>query len=114
MVAPGRLVTLEQSSLVLGVDPDYLYEPVRAELPERFRLVCATDGLLEATNAGGEAIGEQRLHEALLDRDAFSSSAAVLAKISQLWTSHLAGSQPDDDVLILVVGAGGAPPESPA
>lgn len=104
MTAPGRLLTLDQPSLVLGVDPDYLYVPTRVDLPEMFRLVCCTDGIAEATNAGGEPFTEQQLHEALLDRDAFSSVSNVVKKILQSWTSHIGGTQPDDDALVLVVG----------
>ena len=106
MVAPGRLVTLDQSSLVLGVDPDYLYEATRVDLPEVFRVVCHTDGLTEATSAAGEALGDQRLHEVLLDRDSFTSAGDVLARIGNAWTSHLAGAHPDDDALVLVVSRG--------
>lgn len=114
MVAPGRLITLEQSALVLGVDSDFVYEPTRIDLPQDFRLICCTSGLLEATNTGGEALGEQRVHEALLDRYAFESSTAVLSAITRVWNAHLGGTQPDDDALVLVVGYGQqAPPETP-
>jgi serine phosphatase RsbU (regulator of sigma subunit) len=106
MVAPGRLVTLDQASLVLGIDPDYMYEATRVDLPEVFRVVCHTDGLGEATGAAGEPLGEQRLHEALLDRDAFSGVGEVLAKVGRVWSSHVAGSQPDDDALVFVIGRG--------
>jgi hypothetical protein len=106
MVAPGRLVTLDQASLVLGVDPDYMYEATRVDLPEVFRVVCHTDGLGEATGAASEPLGEQRLHEALLDRDAFSGVEEVLARIGRVWSSHVAGSQPDDDALVFVIGRG--------
>jgi hypothetical protein len=37
-------VTLDQSSLVLGVDVDYIYDTTRVDLPEVFRVVCYTDG----------------------------------------------------------------------
>ncbi len=106
MVGPGRLVTLDQPSLVLGVDPDYVFAATRAELPESFRVVCYTDGFVEAATAGGEVIGEQRLHEALLDRDAFGAASSVLARLTGVFTSHLAGAAPDDDALVVVVARG--------
>ena len=106
MVAAGRLVTLDHPSLVLGIDPDYVYEATRVDLPEAFRVICHTDGLAEATNRAGEALGDQRLHEALLDRDAFSSVDEVVATVAALWSNHLSGSQPDDDALLLVIGRG--------
>ena len=106
MVAPGRLVTLDQSSLVVGVDPDYLYETTHVDLPEVFRIVCYTDGLTEAASAAGDPFGDQRLHETLLDRDVFASAAEVLTAISRAWTSHLTTAQSADDALVLVVGRG--------
>ena len=106
MVAPGRLVTLDQPSLVLGVDADYVYEATRVDLPDTFRIVCHTDGLTEATSGAGEALSDQRLHEALLDREAFASAQEVLARIDRTWTTHLAGTQADDDALVLVLARG--------
>lgn len=106
MVAPGRLLTLDQHSLVLGVDRDYLYEGTKVDLPEMFRLACYTDGLPEAVSAGGEILGPQRLHDALLDRDAFGNASDVVARIGTLWSSHMGNSQPDDDALVVVVGRG--------
>ncbi len=106
MVAPGRLVTLDQMSLVLGVDPDYLHEATRVDLPEVFRVVCHTDGFTEATSAAGEPLGDQRLHEVLLDRDSFVSAEEIASKVGNAWTTHLAGAHPDDDALVLVVARG--------
>jgi serine phosphatase RsbU (regulator of sigma subunit) len=102
------LVTLDQPALVLGVDKDYLYEGTRVDLPECFRIVCCTDGLIEAASAGGEVVGEQRLHEALLDRDAFAAAASVVSRIGGVWSSHIAGGQADDDALVLVLARGAA------
>lgn len=106
MVAAGRLVTLDQPSLILGVDGDYVYEATRADLPEVFRLICYTDGLKEAASSAGEALGDQRLHETLLDRKAFAKAAEVSARIEGMWINHMAGSQSDDDALALVISRG--------
>lgn len=106
LVGAGRLVTLDQPSLVIGVDPDYAYETTRVDLPESFRLVCHTDGLIHANNAGGEPLGDTRLHEALLDKNAFASAEALLARIANVWSTHLVSAQPDDDALVVVVGRG--------
>ncbi|MCH7631629.1 MAG: SpoIIE family protein phosphatase [Planctomycetes bacterium] len=106
MVAAGRLVTLDQTSLVLGVDRDYAYETTRVDLPETFRLVCFTDGLTEATSAGGDVLGHQRVHDTLLEREAFGSAEDILARLDNTWSTHLAGSQADDDALVVVLGRG--------
>ena len=104
MVAPGRLVTLDQSTRVLGVDPDYSYGVTRAELPEKFRLVMHSDGLSEATNGSGEALGDQRLHEVLLKQETFATPNDVILQIDAAWQNHLAGAEPDDDATVLVIG----------
>jgi len=106
MVAPGRLVTLDQPSLVLGVDPDYIYEATRVDVPEAFRVICHTDGLTEATSTAGEPLGDRRLHETFLQRNAFAKATDVLARVGSAWSTHLAGAQPDDDALVLVLGRG--------
>ncbi len=106
MTAPGRLVTLDQVSLVLGIDADYIYETTRVDLPEAFRLVCCTDGVIEATSAAGDAFGDQRLHEALLDRQAFGSAADVVSAVTSARQTHMASAQAEDDALVLVVARG--------
>ncbi len=106
LLAPGRLVTLDQPSLLLGVDPTYTYEPTRVDLPDTFRLVCHTDGMIDATSVAGEPIGHQRLHEALLDREAFAHADELVVKVEQAWKAHLAGSSHDDDATLLVITHG--------
>jgi len=100
------LLTLDHASLVLGVDADYNYEVTQVGLPEKFRLVCHTDGLAEATNTAGDALGRQRLHDALLDQEAFKDCDHVLKTVKDVWTTHLAGSDPDDDASVLVISRG--------
>lgn len=104
MVAPGRLVTLDQPSLVLGVDPAFPYETVRVDLPDSFRLLCHSDGLSNATNASGESLGDQRLHDALLERDVFTSVDTVVDRVFKCLAAHLSDTAPGDDALLLVVG----------
>jgi sigma-B regulation protein RsbU (phosphoserine phosphatase) len=106
MVGQGRLITLDHPSLVLGVDPDYTYEVTRVDLPDHFRLISYTDGLVEATNTAGEALGHQRLHDALLDREAFRDLDHVLQTVKDVWDTHLSGSEPDDDASLLVISRG--------
>jgi hypothetical protein len=106
LVGHGRVVDLEQSALVLGVDKDYSYTVNHVDLPDAFRLVCLTDGFVEAVNTGGEAIGDQRLHDALLELEDLPSATAIMSKIAEVWTAHLGGAAGDDDALALVLGYG--------
>jgi serine phosphatase RsbU (regulator of sigma subunit) len=103
---PGRLVTLDHPSLLLGIDAEYPYDSTTLDTPMQFRLVCHTDGLTEAANSAGEGLGEQRLHDALLDRAAFASPAEIVGRLSDLLEGHLAGAPLLDDALLAVVGRG--------
>lgn len=108
MVAPGRLLTLDQPSLIAGVDPNVIYEPTRVELPDAFRLVCFSGGVTEAANAAGEALGEQAIHDALLEREAFAAAGEVVARVFRVHAAHLGGAHADDDATVLVIGRSGA------
>ena len=103
LVGPGRLLTLDQPSLLLGIDGDYLYEETSVELPPKFRLVCYTDGLADAANSSNEAFGDRRVHELLLDKNAFASAGEITRLISEAFVSHITGTTPDDDATVLVV-----------
>ncbi len=106
LMGAGRLITLDQPSLVLGVDAQYAYEANSVDLPADFRIVCHTDGLVNAANATGEAFGESRLHELLLDRDAFQEPGAVIERILGALHTYTGGHAPDDDGTILVLAKG--------
>jgi serine phosphatase RsbU (regulator of sigma subunit) len=95
MVAAGRLITLDQPSLVLGVDASYTYQTSTVDFPEPFRLVCFSDGLVEATNSSGDAVGSEHIHEALLQPEAFAAPDAAIEALSKLLTTHLAGIEQD-------------------
>ncbi len=114
MVAPGRLITLDTPSLVLGIDCEYDYEASRVDLPEVFRLVCYTDGLVEAAGAGGEPLGSERLHEIFLDQATFGSVPVVQSQIKAAWDTHLGGVEADDDASILVIARGKRAPSEKA
>ncbi len=103
MVATGRLVTLDQPSLVLGVDPTYEYKETRVDLPESFRIVCHTDGFVESTSVAGEAVGQGKLHELLLDPDSFIAADGLAERVGQFFTAHMSGAHPDDDASVLVI-----------
>jgi len=102
----GRVVGLDKTSLVLGVDKDYSYELNRVDLPDAFRLICVTDGFVESVNAGGEPMGDQRIRQTLVELEDLPSAAEILSKIGETWSAHMGGSTGDDDALALVLGYG--------
>ncbi len=103
---PTRLVTLDQPSLVLGVDAHYNYRATSIDLPAAFRLICHTDGLTEMLNVAGESFGSQRLHDLLLERKAFGTAQDIVASIVEETERHRGETNPDDDALICVVSHG--------
>ena len=106
LTGPGRLVTLDQPSLLLGIDPEYPYEPTSVDVSQSFRLVLHTDGLVDATNAAGDGFGEQRLHDALLERDAFADPAEITGRLAHALETHLSGNPQLDDALVCVMSRG--------
>jgi sigma-B regulation protein RsbU (phosphoserine phosphatase) len=106
LVGPQRLVTLDKSVPMLGVDAGAAYEPTFVDLSSKFRVVLHTDGLTDALNATGEPFGEERLHEALLQPGAFGTPEQLLDKIVETHESHLGQAPNTDDALILTVAHG--------
>jgi pSer/pThr/pTyr-binding forkhead associated (FHA) protein len=106
LAGPGRLITLDQPALVLGVDPDYVYETASVDLPASFCVVCHTDGLTDTANAGGEVYGERRLHELLLARESLGEPAGLVEDIFKAVNAYTAGHARDDDATVLVLGKG--------
>lgn len=104
MLEPGRTVTADQASLVLGVDKNYRYETAILDLPASFRLVLFSDGVSDATNADGEILGEKRIREALESPTGFAGAAQVSAIIGQLVRSHIGGTAGEDDASWIVLG----------
>ncbi|HEY3242346.1 MAG TPA: SpoIIE family protein phosphatase, partial [Phycisphaerae bacterium] len=104
MAGPGRLITLDQPSLMPGVDPEYGYEATTVDLPSPFLLVCHSDGLTEGANAAGEPFGDKRLHELLLERASFAKPVETVEKVAAAFNTHVAGHAHDDDAMIFVLG----------
>jgi sigma-B regulation protein RsbU (phosphoserine phosphatase) len=103
MLEPGRTVTAEQSSLVLGVDKGYHYETAILDLPASFRLVLFSDGVIDATNVEGEVLGEKRIRDTLESPTGFAAAAQISLMIGQLVRSHVGGTSGDDDASWLVL-----------
>lgn len=104
MSGPARLVTLDHTSLLLGIDADFSYEVSVVDLPADFRLIAHSDGVVDIVDAGGEAWGTQRMHEVLLLREAFATPPEVIDTIAGAMNDHAAGHVRDDDASLVVVG----------
>jgi len=106
LVGPGRLVTLDQISLLIGIDSHYDYESASVDLPSAFRLICHSDGLVEMANAAGEPFGSQRLHDLLLEPALFAPPDEMIRRIVDAAARHRRDHPADDDALVAVVGHG--------
>jgi serine phosphatase RsbU (regulator of sigma subunit) len=103
LTGPGRLVTLDQPALLLGIDEDFPYQSTTLDVPQQYKLVCHTDGLMDAVNAADVGFGEQHVHDALLEREAYAAPAELIGRLGAALEAHVAGSPLVDDALICVV-----------
>ncbi|MDX1530752.1 MAG: SpoIIE family protein phosphatase, partial [Rhodothermales bacterium] len=60
-VTPERVGIVEQSDLILGLDPSEAYTDRSFEIPQGAALVAYTDGLIEQPGKDGKPIGEEGL-----------------------------------------------------
>ena len=104
LMGSARLVTLDQPSLLLGIDANYVYEDSFIDMPAKFKLVMCTDGVTNGTNSANEAFGERRLHEHLLEKEAFAPADQIVKLLGEAFVTHVAGNSPTDDATFLVMG----------
>lgn len=103
MLEPGRTISAEQTSLLLGVDKAYRYETAVLDLPASFRLVLVSDGVINALSPEGEILGEKRLRETLESPTGFAAAPQISAMIGHLVRTHIGGAAGDDDASWLVL-----------
>jgi phosphoserine phosphatase RsbU/P len=107
VVGRRGVARLESSGPVLGLVPESRFEQVTVDCEQGDLLVLYSDGIVEASNASGEEFGEERLFAALR-RCHGKSAETARAEILADYRSFLGGTQPDDDLTLLVVEARGA------
>jgi phosphoserine phosphatase RsbU/P len=106
LIAPGRFLSLDRTNLLLGVDAECTYEPTMMELPEAFRLIGHSDGLVEAVNASGTDFGVQHLHDVIAERASFANPSTLVETAMTKLVEHLNGKPIEDDATILVLSRG--------
>lgn len=98
----GNAEDLNGGGLVMGLFGSASYETYTARLNEGDVLVLFSDGVTEATNAGGEEFGDDRLRQTVtLNRD--KDAAGLVRAVTSALTTFVAGAATADDVTLLVV-----------
>ena len=99
----GALTQLAQGGgPPLCVLDDFPYEAANCRLQPGATLCLVTDGITDARNAEGELFGRARL-EGILARGAELSAEQLAVAVRDAVTAFVEGSEPADDLAILVV-----------
>jgi len=98
-----RFTELKGSGLALGIDKDYTYQVSHQNSLKKGQvIIIGTDGLWEGHNKSGEMFGKDRLKQ-IIRQHAANSSETILKKIFQAYTQFIQGTQPEDDVTLVVI-----------
>jgi sigma-B regulation protein RsbU (phosphoserine phosphatase) len=100
--ADGKVETLSQGGMVLGIFPDNVYQQDVVAVAPGDRLVFYTDGITEALGPGGDEYGEERLTAAALAARAQSVEAMKDALMADV--QAFTGGKFGDDATLIVVG----------
>jgi sigma-B regulation protein RsbU (phosphoserine phosphatase) len=100
--ADGRVETLSQGGMVLGIFPDNVYHQAAIAVASGDRLVFYTDGITEALGPDGEEYGEERLTAAALASRAQPVEAMKDALMADV--QAFTGGKFEDDATLIVVG----------
>jgi len=90
------VVAEKPGGLLVGIDPEYPYEPKAMTLRPRDRLIIYSDGIIEQTNPGGEAFDKSRALEVLQhSNSAAEDVSALFAAVQEFAAFNL-----DDDTTV--------------
>jgi len=101
--ADGSVERLQTDDALLGGIPSWRYHQLSVELRAGDRLVAVTDGLLEATVASGEELGEERVLERALASRHLSAQEILKQILEDVIADHASGLKDDTTALVLEV-----------
>jgi sigma-B regulation protein RsbU (phosphoserine phosphatase) len=93
---------LSRGGMVLGPNPDALYERGYATVAPGSILLGYTDGITEAENAVGEAFGVERLRE-IVRRERWETARALVEAVFVEVREFTETREPDDDQTVVAV-----------
>ncbi len=93
---------LEQGGTVVGLFREVAYDVGEIELNPKDTIVAFTDGLIEARNASGEELGEERLIELVRQTAQLTATEAEKSLLSSVreWTGD---AEQEDDLTLVVI-----------
>ena len=103
LASGGSARMVEQGGAVLGVFQDWIYEGSMVELSAGSRLLLFTDGITEASDAGGQEFGEASIAAFAEANAALSAKALTSRLLDQV--SGYCGADFQDDATLLVIAA---------
>jgi len=99
-----EIITLQRGDLVMGVQPGVAYQQETVSLEPGDTLVLYTDGVTEATNAGGQQFGLEGVQAAVRAGVGLEMEADALAHQVFLTVRDFArGGHRDDDMTLMVL-----------
>jgi len=106
LIRDGQTRDLNKGGLVLGVDPDAVYEIETLELREGDCLLFYTDGLIDAMNFNNETWGRDNMLEAAM-KFVDGSAEHMIKNILTYRRRFIGLAKQVDDTSIIVVKVGG-------
>jgi len=104
LIREGKITSLEEGGLVLGVDSNAEYEIGVLELKEGDSLLFYTDGLIDAANFDGDLWGRDRMLETVKTHTD-ASAATMLRNILRYRRRFVGLARQIDDTSIVVIKA---------
>jgi serine phosphatase RsbU (regulator of sigma subunit) len=102
IVTSDGLRKLDESGLVLGCMDEFSYEEKTGTIPRGGSLVLFTDGVTDATTAGGERFGKERLCRVLESNGNRESSALCATLLDEVQQFSRGGEYQDDLTLVVL------------
>ena len=96
-----NLIELTRTGLVLGINPDCVYDERSVRLNEGDFVVLYTDGVTDASNAQEQAFGDENLRRIILERR-HASAAEMVAAIDQALRDFIGAAAQFDDITVMV------------
>jgi len=111
--ADGSRRMLERGGTVVGILEHCSFDEETLELAAGDRVVFYTDGISEAAREGGEMFGEDRLYETVQRMPGELGARAVAEGILDAVRAFLNGTEPGDDMTVMVLRVLDAPVSGP-